>query len=464
MYDLPAMARRDWERVKGAVKGAAHTAAGALDLANTPIARPTDGSPYAVPGIRHLTDAVRERTQINNTDQETGDFVESALEFLPMMEEEAPGAIKSLAEKFGMGQDLAKFAQKYPKLASAWNVLRAGAETAARAGGEQGAQTYVKTGGDVPKTVAATETGAAVGGLLGAGTAAAGEAGEAINARRAGSRTVAGAKFETQPKTGDVLLRNLKDVTQDPATQAVDEALGNVAKTGVANSLNRANAARAPEGEIIPPARRLPGRGGFTVGPAAEPTPVVEGQTAFEPGKQQTGTKVVEGKGPGQFDYPGYAPELFDADAEQAAQEGTLGASRPLAPQQGSHREPTFQYRNAVKPGSPEPGVDTATGPGVMILHDSVLTGEDGTRSLQAMSPQRARQQLAQYDQILKRPDEVEQMGVRKAQDIQRARQDIAGQLDRYDDYAASQPHFPPHNTLEAVRNTSSLGDASEPN
>jgi hypothetical protein len=110
------------------------------------------------------------------------------------------------------------------------------------------------------------------------------------------------------------------------------------------------------------------------------------------------------------------------------------------------------QYRNAPRPGSPEAGTDVAKGPGTLILTDS---GE-------GMSPQRARQQLAQYDRILNDPDEVGEMGVRQHQDITTAREDLAGQLDRYDNYAASQPHFSQLDPLEAVRNTDSLGDAAE--
>ena len=86
-----------------------------------------------------------------------------------MMEEEGPGIAKNLVEKFGVAQDLAKIAQKYPKLASAWNVMMAGTKAATRAGAEQGGQTFVKTGGDVEATKEATRTAAEWGGVLGAG-------------------------------------------------------------------------------------------------------------------------------------------------------------------------------------------------------------------------------------------------------------------------------------------------------
>jgi hypothetical protein len=460
---LPQQLTTAREQTKGFIKGGMQTLAGMVDLANTGHYTGGNGTPFSgtpVPtseGAQHFTNWLRSHAQINNPDQEVGNFVETASEFLPLMGEGTADA----ASKYATQTDLAKFAQKYPKLAAVWNsAITHVAQTAVRTGAEQGVQTALKTE-DPEKTGEAAATGALTGGVL----STVGEAiptltrrvgnaiSDTIEGLRPGTRTVAGADFATQPKApAKPVLRNVEDVVQDPATQAVDEALGNIGKTGVAKSINRTNKMRAPEAQIIPPARRLPGRSGFQVGPAAEPTPVVEGQTAFEPGKQQTGSRTVEGKGPGKFDLPQYSPELHDAASEAAAAEGTMGATNPQPEPQGSHREPTWQYRNQVRPGSAEPGTDVAKGPGTMILTD------DG----QAMSPERARQQLAQYDRVLNDPAEVDEMGVRQHQAILKAREDMAGQLGRYDNFAASQPHFPEHDALEMVRNTDSLGDAGE--
>lgn len=447
--DDPHFIKRDWERVKGFTKGLARTAAGGIDLLNTDTGLmetdPTKRT-YFSSDLRNFTDTVRARTQMTNPEQEIGDFVESALEFLPLMGEGA-AADPGLIEKFGIGQELAKFATKYPKLAAAWNVAMAGAKTATRSAAEQGTQTYLKTGGDIEKTKEAGKTGGEVGGVLGGGSELTGELGSAIGKARAGVRKVAGAAFETLPDSAKVLLRNLESVVQDPATQSVDQALSNVGKAGVLNSLTRANKARAPEAEIIPPERQLPGRSGFAVGAAGdETTTTKEGEILQPARKKQIGTRVVEGKGSptGTPDYQGtgFRGEEPPPPAREVAEPPT---------QRGSHREPINQYLTSARPGT-ETAVEQETGPTAMIFTDK---GE-------GMSVERARQQLAQYDRILNDEAEVGELGVRQHQDIVAAREDLAGQLSRYDDFYASQPHFPKHNIGEIVRNTDSLGDASE--
>ena len=488
--------RRDWEKVKGFAKDAARTGAGLLDLANTPMA-PTATPGQALPEIKHLTDKVRARTQLTNPDQESGGFVESALEFLPMMEEEAPGMMKNLAEKYNVGADLAKFAQKYPKIAAAWNVMMEGTKAAVRGGAEQGGQTYLKTGGDVAATTEAAKTGAEFAGVAGAGASAAGETSNLIKAGRPGARTVAGAKFETNPKTGKPILRNLEEVPQDPATQAVDEAMGNIAKTGVANSLNRANASR-PVGmaQETNPARMLqPPEGsaqGFQVGttPPREvgqppqtatvteqtgtqtvPNPQYEapaGELTRQPG--QTAEQTAEEIGAGataatpQRSYAGPG----DVDTRNATQK-RIDAARGLVPERmlvppETTEQPVYQQRPVTT--QPQKAVTTHPERATEMQPDTQRIGGGGplilTSDGQATSVQRARQQLAQYKKILGDPDEVAEMGVRQHQAMVNAHDDLAGQLDRYDNYAASQPHFAPHDPVEAVRNTDDLGDAAE--
>jgi hypothetical protein len=80
----------------------------------------------------------------------------------------------------------------------------------------------------------------------------------------------------------------------------------------------------------------------------------------------------------------------------------------------------------------------------------------------QASSVGKARAQLAQYDNILKDDETVSQMGVRQHQQLLDAREDLADQLSRYDNYLTTQPHFPQHDVLGAVQNTNSLGEAAQ--
>jgi hypothetical protein len=480
LVPFPEQVRRATEQTKGFIKGGMQTLAGLIDAANTPVAGMPGMNPLTasgpVPAITRLTDWIKAHSVINNPEQEIGNFVESAHEFLPLMAEEAPTAVANYARQ----ADLAKFAKDYPKIAAVWNsAIGNVARTAVRAGAEQGTQVGLKTE-DPEKTKEAAETGAETG----AGAEALGavlptmystgslvrKAGnyisDTIEGMRPGTRTVAGADFATQPNAPEnPVLRNLKDVVQDPATQAVDQALGSIAKTGVANSVNRTNAMRAPEAQIIPPSRQLPGRAGFEIGPAAEPTAVREGSSARPPNMrvQHVGTRAVE-KPEGTYD-----PTVAGASsrrepimavrqyADSSPAEGTAPtwvATGGSPPEGAEGPEEYGGGRRAIRgtQPTPPPVSETASGPGTLILTD------DG----QGMSVERARQQVAQYDRILNDPDEAGNLGARQRAAIESQREDIAGQLNRFDNFAAAQPHFPLHDPLEMVRNTDSLGDASE--
>lgn len=475
----------------GAVKGAEKTAAGIIDLARQeylgakPGEQPSAASTVAaaaMPGAsvtqalpESVKSPVRDAAQTaadwlrRNTDtqggyQKVGDIGESVAELMamPEIDAEAMGskAAMSLGDHLSQAGKITKFLENNKKLAA---VVRAGLDAtkaATRSGAEMGAQTYVKTGGDTEAATQAAAEGAAVGGVVGGGSSLYRTGREALSkaaSEALGTRAVAGAEF---PVTAEGGLRapELKPGIVDPATAPVDEATGNIGKTAVYNSLSRSNAA-ARAREAIPesnPARMLPAPAehtpGFTVGAAAEPTPVREGTSAFDPGKQQIGTRAVEGKGPGQFDLPQYSPELADAASQRAAEQGTLGAPNPQPEPSGSHKEPVFQYRNAVRPGTENPVAETSSGPGTLILTS------DGNAS----SVERARAQLAQYDRILNDDEITGEMGVRQYRAIQDAHADLSEQLRRYDDFAASQPHFPLHDVREAIRSTDSLGAAAE--
>lgn len=461
--------RRGIEEVKGAIKGAAQTGAGILDVANRPFITPTSGdATTAVPEVRKFTDWIRSRTQPSNLEQQKAMLGESMAEFLFTVGEGEAGPMASYLERAGFTKNWASFADKYPKLASALKVAWDTAHAAAKGGFEQGAQTAVKTGGDQQQTIQAAKTGALTSAAITAPVSAVSETASnvsrAINEARPGTRTIAGANFETQPGTNDLLLRNLKGVTQDPATQATDEALGNIAKTGVVNSINRTNAARAPEAEVIPPSRRLPGATsapGVQMGETPTPEPT-GGEILLPARKKQIGTIVRPGTGPAagtEFDIEKYGQT---PGAVVMATDPETGELIPPAnpPPEGeertdrSYRQPQFQYQTETRPGAipPEgPRTDVVGGPGQLIL-------KDGT----GMSMERARAELNQREQILNDPDAREQMGARNYDDLQSSTDDLREQLRRYDDFAASQPHFTAPNPVEIARNTSSLSEAAD--
>jgi hypothetical protein len=453
-----------WEQIKNAAaptvsniigmgKGAEKSAAGLIDLARASAITGGGSSPLQIDPTGPTSQAFgRAATWLRkNTDtskdpyQKEGDIAESVLEFMALPEaDEAKlaGEIPGIADRFTSAGKLIKTLQGDSKLARVFRVGLDSLKGGTRAGLEQGEQTLVKTGGDVEAAKEAATTGAVVGGAIGGAGAAARETREALQATRPGTRSIAGAKFHTMAN-GELNLAPLTPGTADAATAAVDEATGNIGKTAVANSLNRSNAARpVAMAQETNPARLLPGRAGFEMQTAGEPTPTGEGRIAFDPGKQQIGTRVIEGKGPGQFDLARYQGEEPPPTGE-----GELT-------QQGSHREPIYQYRNAVKPGQEGDVVtDTpTTGGGPMIL----------TNDGQASSVEKARAQLAQYNRILDDEDSLSEMGVRQHQQLLDAHADLSEQLRRYDNHAASQPNFPPHDVVSAVRSTDSLASAGQ--
>jgi hypothetical protein len=505
---LPQQLSNAGNQIAGFIKGAGQTTAGAINVLNNRITARND--PGDVQALSHFADWVSSHSKINNAEQSKGEMTQSALELAAMgLVGGAEGAVVKGVEELPAASELVGQVGKNLKLLESNStlalVLRVGLDTikgGARGAVEQGIQTGVKTGDPVQAGHAA-RVGAVFGAGGGAVASGANEVAGAIDAARPVGRDIAGADFPTNSRTGGVILRPVKEAGPEAATQAVDEAVGNMGKTAVANSLNRANRARpletlprtqrippklpAPEGSTpgIPMRTALPieiqrpidpndlSKGYETVnmGSEAEPTPVVEGKTAFEPGKQQIATRSVAGKGS-----PTSPTEPYNAtvDKGRLASSFAYGDEEPL-PQvsdlgnqpQGSHREPIYQYRTQVKPGSPEPGVDVAKGPGALIL----------TNDGQASSIGKARANLAQYNRVLNDDGIVGEMGVRQHQQLQAQRDDLADQISRYDnaaathaaraqtemtDYYASQPHFDTHDVIGAVRNTDSLGQGGQ--
>ena len=363
------------------------------------------------------------------------------------------GELKALTQGERMikiGQNV-KLLEKFPKLAEAiaahpdWAATVGTAARQATVGGTQA----LAHGATPQEALEAAGTAGVVGGALeGAGRLAT-SAAEGI---RPGTTPIEGADFPTR---ADGTLNSpalTSAVKVDPATGAVDEALSNIGQRAVATSLNRSNAARSAMEQAAPQvvtdaSRMLPAPAdstpGFTVGPAEEPTPVREGQIAYDPRKRQIGTRVVEGTGPSGA--PG-DPFAYDAYPE--------GPSQPAQPQDktGSFRQPQFQYLTDVRPGTMNPVTETTSGPGTLIL----------TSDGQATSVARARAQQGQYERIMSDPGIWNEIGVRQQQAIENAHADISEQLRRFDDYAASQPNFGPHNVPQAVTNTDSIADAAK--
>jgi hypothetical protein len=445
------------------VKGAEKTAAGLTDLAGGYVGGVSNqftSSPfgYDPTGQRAAPFTKAAAWLRKNTDtskdpyQKEGDIAESVLEFFALpggeegkLAEEIPG----IADNFTSAGKLMKTLKSDPKLARVFRVGVDALKGGVRGAAEQGGQTLVKSE-DPEQAAQAAKVGAVIGGAVGTAGGAYRETREALQATRPGTRAIAGAEFPTLA-TGNLNLAPLVPGTADAATAATDEATNNIGKTAVANSLNRSNAAR-PRGmtQETNPARLLPGRAGFEVQTAGEPTPTGEGQLLLPARKKQIGTRVVAGKGSATSPTEPYNASSFAyGDAEPLPQVSDLG-NQPA----GSHREPLYQYLTSPKPGTEASVVtDTpTTGGGPMILSN------DG----QALSVEKARAQVSQIDRALGDEDSVAEMGARQHQQLLDMKADLTEQLRRYDDYAASQPNFPAHDVVSAVRNTDSLAGAAQ--
>ena len=511
---------QDLEEAKGMVKGAGRTVAGLLDLYSK-LPNNMGGGDAAA----SAADAIRNRTQLHGEYQELGNVDETVAELLGpgVLERAGLGVATEGAEALKNAPKIseqltglakrAKVLEDFPDLhalvrrgiesvkaspagQTAQRVLatapgRIAAETgkgivtgAARGAAEQGGQTFVKTGGDIDQTEQSAETGALLGGAGGGifrgGAEALRQGADKIESLRPLARTLAGATYEQDPKTGKLLLRNRADVRTDPATQAADESLGHIGKTAVANSAIRTNAERAPtEATALPESRRLPapraGGDPDTTSSLSTNTPLFNipmtpqtEEITYPPpeGEYRTdirtvrnpdydplrGGNVVPGKA--QLGSTGETVPERSFGGPRSASQVRLDAAKGAVPERMVTGEPTtterYGYYTPPPPGSG--GTITTSGGGAMILTN------DGA----GMSVPRARQQLSQVNRILDDDDQVSEMGVRKAAALTAQRDDLQEQLRRYDDYAASQPHFPTLNPVDAARYTDNLQEAAE--
>ena len=453
--------------VSGAIKGLGSTAAGIIELANK--YSPEIGAhPEKTHAAMEATaNFLREHTQTHGFFEGLGEAGESAFELMGLPELDVLGVgakAASGADKLSEAARVAKFLQGSSKTAK---VVRVGLDTiksAARAGVENAGQTYVKTGGDTEAAEDAGIIGGAVGGVVGGGTSAYRTARKAASDLaeeiRPQSRTISDVPVETlasQSRNASPAAADAAKIQETPEYRAKQQAAAakitqTEAQNSVRKSLTELNAGRETP-TVTDPARILPAPEDakpyqFTMDLAgAEPTPTREGQMAFDPGKQHLGSRTVEGKGPGQFDLASYSPELFDAETQRAAEEGTLGASRPLAPQEGSHREPIWQYRTSVKPDQ----ADAAS--------KGIIEGLQGGRGTMTFSgPEQAVSGLNQLQNIIDSPRFPEMADAQQAR-VKNAAASLRQQLDDFNAYRIKNPHFNPVDIDAAAQHT---GDFSQ--
>ena len=420
----------------GAAKGVQRTAAGLADLASheflgsapgeqptlpsrvaaatIPLARATQSLPESVraplrQAATGTAEWLRQNTEPEGWRQHVGNIGETVAELMALPEADAE-LIGARAATHGdmlvEAGRLAKFIERNPKAGA---MIRLGLNSL-RAGAEQGTQTFART--EDPEAAAqAAAIGAAadvgVRSVAGAYRGVRGAVSRAAESSLPRSIEVAGADVPVS-EAGNALRPPAG--TADTATQAADEAIGNISKTGVLNSIRRTNAARPIERMPITDRARLleapeGSPTGFRVG-TTEPTETVtqpsqEGRMALEDWQQQ--------------------PEMETARPE------------------------SVQFQPPVGGGTVERG-----GGGDLIF----------TADGQGLNVARARYMLNTYERLMQDPEAFNQLGIREQDGILRAMDDLGEQIRRYDDFAASQPHFPAIDEASAVANAHDLGSA----
>ena len=452
----------------GFVKGAEKTAAGGIEALNKYVIAPQD--PGATPATQRASDIAKRASDWlrQNTDtqgwEKVGDIGETVAELM------SPGALAeagkipeamNLSEQLQHGVNAAKALESNSYLA---RLARIGLDTikgAPRAGAEMGGQTFVKTGGDPQAATTAGVEGLALGALTSGAGATVREGRQALSdyvqGIRPGTRTISGVDvpvLASQSRNASPSAAEAADIRETAAYRAAQQGgaaqiTGKEAQNAVRRSLTELNAGRVTPtvtdaGRMLPaPEDMQPYQ--FTMDLAGpEPEATREGQVAFDPRKQHIGTRVVEGKGPGTFDLPSYSPELADAAAERAAQEGTLGAPNPQPEPVGSHREPVFQYLNAVNPSQEGKGIIEG------------LQGGRGTMTFEG--PEQAVAGLNQLQNVIESPRFAD-LDVPQQTRIQNAAQNLRSQLDDFNAYRIQNPHFNPVDVDAAAAHT---GDFSQ--
>jgi hypothetical protein len=453
---LPGM-----QEASGFVKGAEKTGAGVLELANK-YSPPIGRNPAATSAaIQNTADWLRRNTETHGWEQ-VGDIGETVAELMeggPAVEEAGAKAL-SFGDHLMNAAKQAKILEAHPVIARMVRVGLDATKAAARGGAEMGGQTFVKTGGDPDAALDAAEGGAAIGGVLGGVGSAAREAGQAATDYagkvRPQIRTIDDVDtpiLASQNRNASPAAIDAADIRENPDYRAKQQAAAaqiteKGAQTAVRKSLTELNAGRVTP-TVTDPARMLAAPEDakpyqFTMDLAGgDPEATREGTSAFDPRKQHIGTRVVEGKGPGTFDLNQYSPELADAAAERAAQDGTLGANVSPEPQ-GSHREPIFQYLNSVKPSQEGSGV---------------IEGLQGGRGTMTFSgPEQAVSGLSQLENVM-RSSRFADMEPAIQTRIQNAAKGLQNQLDDFNAYRIKNPHFAPVDIDAAAQHT---GDFSQ--
>jgi hypothetical protein len=342
--------------------------------------------------------------------------------------------------------------------------------------GLSGAQTAAH-GGDVKDVAESTAAGGLMSGVLEGGGELAGRAYR--GARNAIStyamehlppppRQIGGEDFVTNRE--GKLIQPSDPLAPNTTSAQAENVMQDIGRKGVARSLARSNAER-PIGRGTPPnpSRLLPAEASPTSSgvtpdiatPSIETTPPVE--TVDQPSQEGSRIYGLTREVPN----PNYTPAGTEPRGTPTpAEMRKMATGDVAAPERSYTGEPTLKASNymEIPPPSGE-GLVTRGGGGPMIFT------ADGTGT----SIEKARAAVNRYADMLDDPD----LKPRQRQAIQNLHDDLSEQIDRhdrfasgqqdlyrtaaqqrsglYEDFAASEPNFQPHDISQAVQNVDGI-------
>jgi hypothetical protein len=366
--------------------------------------------------------------------------------------------------------ELKPFAEALKKSPVLTRIMGNAVRNAAVSGGQTAAH-----GGDVKDVAESAATGGVLSGVLEGGGELAGRAYR--GAKNAIStyamehlppppRQIGGEDFVTNRE--GKLIQPSDPLAPNTTSAQAENVMQDIGRKGVARSLARSNAER-PIGRGTPPnpSRMLPAEASPTSSGITPDiaTPGVEGTPPIETVNQpsQEGSRIYGLTR--QVPNPDYTPTGTEPRGTPTSAEMRKQATGGTAPERSYTGEPTITAPNYMAI-PPEGGGTVERGGGGPMIFTA-----DGTGT----SIEKARAAINRYADMLDDPD----LKPRQRQAIQNLHDDLSEQVDRhdrfasgqqdlyrtaaqqrsglYEDFAASEPNFQPHDIAQAVQNTDGI-------
>ena len=449
----PSLASQDWQELKSEAGQFSRAADTSFAQVPATVGRWLQKTPVVGPLLSKYTDldpttaayAKTAARPIEGVAGATGAGLETMAEW--MIGEGELKALTGSERVMKIAQNM-KLLEKMPKLAEAIaaHPNYAAAISAAAKQSAIGAAQTTAHGGSAGDVATSAAVAGGTGGLLEGVMSRLGSVAPRV-------RTIGGEDIPvlaSQDLNAPKAAQTAADISAEPKYQAAQQAgarnvIKNSAQDATRVALKDLNAGRTiplDKPALPAPADAKPYQ--FTLRTAGDLIPTGEGQIAFEPGKQQIGTEYVAGKGSGT------APnaEPYESGTFQYGDQPPLTPVRDTEPFAGpGHKEPIWQYRNAVKPGT-EGNIVTDTPMG-------------GRGTVTTSDPALVRRNLTNLEQVMDL-DSFNDLSPQRQSIIQDEAKSLRDQLDTYGANKAAMPHFAPIDVEGAAQGVQNYGQAGD--